>query len=155
MKTCHVLSASLALVFLTTGLLRSDDAQDKAVKKDRKLYEGTWRVVALTTDGKEWAEEDAKKITVINGADGSWTIEMDGKEIAKGTNEIDPTKKPKTIDIKMADGENAGKTALGIYEIGKNTRKVCFGKPDGERPTEFESKSGSGVILASFKREKP
>jgi uncharacterized protein (TIGR03067 family) len=154
MNTYRVLATSFVCLFLATALpCAADDAKDEAVKKDRMLYEGTWRIVSLTVDGKEANETDAQKITVINGADGSWTIEVDGKEIAKGTSEIDPTKKPKTIDIKTTEGNDAGKTSLGIYEISKDTRKVCIAKPDGERPKAFESKSGSGFILATFKRE--
>ena len=153
-----VLLAALALAFAisSAALLRADDeAKEKAIKKDRKLYEGTWRVVSATVDGNELSEEDAKKITVVNTADGGWTILVDGKEISKGTSEIDPSKKPKTIDVKTTEGGGAGQTSLGIYEVEKDTRKVCLAKPDGERPTEFVSKSGSGVILATFKREKP
>jgi uncharacterized protein (TIGR03067 family) len=106
-------------------------------------------------DGNEVPEEDAKKIVVVNKADGSWTIEVDGKDISKGTSTIDPTKKPKTIDIKATEGTSAGKTTLGIYEIDKDSRKVCYGKPDGERPTEFSSKPGSGHTFVTLKREKP
>ena len=153
-----VLLAALALAFAisSAALLRADDeAKEKAIKKDRKLYEGTWRLVSATVDGNELSEEDAKKITVVNTADGGWTILVDGKEISKGTSEIDPSKKPKTIDVKTAEGGGAGQTSLGIYEVEKDTRKVCLAKPDGERPTEFASKSGSGVIFATLKREKP
>jgi uncharacterized protein (TIGR03067 family) len=155
MKSVLLTALALAFAVSSAALLGADDEdKDKAIKKDRKLYEGTWRVVSLTVDGNEFSAEDAKKFTVVNGADGSWTILHDGKELSKGASEIDPTKKPKTIDAKPSDGGDAGKVARGIYEIEKDTRKVCFGKADGERPTEFASKNGTGVILATFKREK-
>jgi len=155
MKSVMLAAIALAFAISSATLIRADDeAKDKAIKKDRKLYEGTWRIVSLTVDGNEVAEDDAKKITVVNAADGGWTILVDGKEIAKGTSEIDPSKKPKTIDLKTTEGNDAGKTSLGIYEIEKDTRKVCIAKPDAERPTKFASKSGSGMILATFKREK-
>lgn len=132
-----------------------DDAKDEAIKKNWKLYDGTWPVVSLNVDGNEVPEEDARKIVVVNKTDGSWSIQVDGKEVAKGSSEIDPTKKPKTIDIKTTEGSSVGKTALGIYEINKDTRKVCYGKPDEARPTEFSSKPGSGHTLVTLKREKP
>jgi uncharacterized protein (TIGR03067 family) len=156
MRTQPVIALALALLATCLGLVRAgDDAQNEAIKKDRKLYEGTWRVVSLEVDGNKTADEDAQKIVVVNKADGSWTIQVDGKEVAKGTSTIDPTKKPKTIDLTTSEGDAAGKTALGIYEIDKDSRKVCIAKPEEERPTEFSSKAGSGHILVTFKREKP
>jgi uncharacterized protein (TIGR03067 family) len=147
---------AVAVVVGVAGLrlLRADDANDEAIKKDRKLYEGTWRVVSLEVDGNKVADEDAKKIVVVNKADGSWSIRVDGKEVAKGTSKLDPTKKPKSIDLTATEGDAAGKTALGIYEIDKDNRKVCIAQPGKDRPTEFSSKAGTGHILATFKREK-
>jgi len=155
MKSILLAALAMGITISSAALIRADDeAKEKAIKKDRKLYEGIWRIVSMTVDGKEVAEDDAKKITVVNAADGGWTILVDGKEVSKGTSEIDPSKKPKTIDVKTTEGGGAGQTSLGIYEVEKDTRKVCLARPDGERPTEFASMSGSGVILAKFKREK-
>jgi uncharacterized protein (TIGR03067 family) len=65
--------------------------------------------------------------------------QLAGARVAKGTSKIDPSKKPKTIDLTAAEGDSAGKTALGIYELEKDSRKVCIAKPGDERPTEFAS----------------
>ena len=132
----------LGLLFAMTGPLTADDAKDEAIKKDRKKYEGTWRVVSLEVDGNKLPEEDAKKFTVVNEADGKWAIEVEGKVIARGTSEIDPTKKPKAVDLTVTEGDNKGQTVLGIYEFEDDTRKVCLGRPGEERPTEFSPKAG-------------
>ena len=80
----------IALLFAATvPLTFAADAKDEAIKKDRKAFEGTWQVVSLEVDGNKTAEEDAKKITVINKADGKWAIEVDGKVMARGTSKID------------------------------------------------------------------
>ncbi|HKB41581.1 MAG TPA: TIGR03067 domain-containing protein, partial [Gemmataceae bacterium] len=114
-----------ALLFTGTGLLTSaDDAKDEAIKKERKQFEGTWQVVSLEIDGNTAAEEDAKKIVVINEPDGKWAIEAEGKVVARGTSTLDPTRKPKTIDLTMTEGDAKGQTALGIYEFGDDSRKV-------------------------------
>ena len=105
--------------------------KDEAIKKDRKYIEGTWRVVALEVNGNKAKEEDARKITVVNGSDGTWSIRVDDKEIDKGTSTIDPTKKPKTIDFTPTRVKSNGKLHLGIYEYGENTRRAvlrCTGK---------------------------
>jgi uncharacterized protein (TIGR03067 family) len=99
-------------------------------------------------------EEDAKKLTVVNGPDGTWSLRSDDKEISKGTSTIDPMKKPKTIDFVATEGEGKGRECKGIYELGEKTRKMCFAPPGKERPTEFSSMPGSEHILVTFEREK-
>jgi uncharacterized protein (TIGR03067 family) len=132
----------------------ADDAKDEAIKKDRKKIEGTWRIVALEINGNKASEEDAKKLTVVNGVDGSWSLNSEGNEVSQGTSTIDPTKKPKTIDLTPTVGDEKGKQFLGIYEVGENTRRLCFAPLGKERPTEFSSTSGSEHILVTFERVK-
>ena len=142
-------------VFLTAVVARAfaDEALDEAIKKDRKLIEGTWRVVALEVDGNKSADEDARKITVVNGSDGTWSLRVEGNEISKGTSTIDPSKKPKTINFTPTAGEGVGQQYPGIYELGEKTRKLCFAPPGKARPTEFSSTTGSEHILVTFERE--
>lgn len=145
--------SSLGLALLAVAALAiGDDAKDEAIKKDRQLIEGTWRVVALEVDGNKASDDDAKKITVINGPDGTWTLLSDGKEVGKGTNSFDPTKKPKTIDFTQTEGEGKGNLYLGIYELGEKTRKLCFAPPGKDRPREFISMPGTDHILVTFER---
>lgn len=136
------------------SLLAADDAKEEAIKKDRVKYFGEWSVVALEVDGNQVKEQDAKKFTVVNGADGTWSIAADGAIMVQGTSEIDPTKQPKTVDLTVTTGESKGETLLGIYEFGDDTRKVCFAQAGKERPAEFSSPAGSGRILALLKRIK-
>jgi uncharacterized protein (TIGR03067 family) len=147
------LTLSIALlVTVAVSLTAAGDTKDEAIKRDRKQYQGTWQVVSLEVDGNQANEEDAKKITVINEADGKWRIEVEGKVIARGTSKIDPTAKPKAVDLTATEGESSGQTAQGIYEFGDDTRKVCLAPADKERPTEFAAPAGSGHILALLKR---
>lgn len=145
----------VVVTLLTTNatMASADDAKDEAIKKDRKRINGTWRVVALEVNGNKSKEEDAKKLTVVNGSDGTWSLRSDDNEINKGTSTIDPTKKLKTIDFTVTEGEGNGNQHLGIYELGEKTRKLCFAPPGKERPSEFSSPSGSGHILVTFERE--
>ena len=143
-----------ALLFVIPSLTAAGDDKDKAIKEDRKEYEGTWQVVSLEVDGNKSAEEDAKKITVINDADGKWAIEVEGKVIARGTSEIDPTKKPRTVDLMVTEGDGKGQTALGIYEFGEDSRKVCLAPAGKARPAKFSSTAANGHVLAVLKRMK-
>ena len=148
--------------FLVVGTLLSaivafataDDAKDEGIKKDRKQIEGTWQVVSLEINGKKFTKEDAKALTVVNGADGTWSLRDKGEERSKGTSTFDPTKKPKTIDFTPTIGDEKGKKCLGIYELGAKTRKLCFAPPGQDRPTEFSSTPGSHHFLVIFERKK-
>ena len=132
----------------------ADDASDEAIKKERKRFEGTWRIVALEVNGNKAEEADARKLSVLNGSDGTWSLRSEGNEISRGTSSIDPTKKPKTIDIIPTKQEDNAERYLGIYEIGETTRKLCFAPAGKERPTEFSSTPDNQHILVSFEREK-
>lgn len=146
-----VVAVTLAAI---TTIAVANDAKEAAVKKDRKQLAGTWRVVDCVIDGSKLPEEDARKLTVVNSADGTWSLRDEDKEISKGTSTLDPTKKPKTIDFTKTEGEGKGDQYLGIYEIGEKTRRLCFVPAEKERPTTFSSTSGSGRFLVIFEREK-
>jgi len=154
MRRHSFLPLGFGLLFTLTAPLTAGEAKDEALKKERQRYAGTWQVVMLEVDGNKAAEEDAKKITVVNEADGKWAIEVEGKVIARGTSEIDPTKKPKTVDLTATEGQDQGKTIRGVYELQDDTRKVCLAQPGQERPTEFSTTTGGGHILAVLKRVK-
>lgn len=142
----------LVVGILLSAVASADDAKDAAITKDRERIQGTWRVTSLTVNGNKAEDEDAKKITVMNGDDGTWSIRSEGEEISKGTSTFDPTKKPKTIDFTPAEGGGKGTEYLGIYELAKNTRKLCFSQPGHERPSDFASAPGSQHILVAFER---
>ena len=145
-----------SLLLAVAMIAAADDAKDKdaAIKKDRKLYEGTWRVVSLEMNGDKSAVEDARKLSVVNGADGSWSVRSEGGEVIRGRNILDPSKKPKAIDLIVIEGDKDAQTVLGIYEITEKTRRLCYVSPGLERPTEFTSTRGSERVLVTFEREK-
>jgi uncharacterized protein (TIGR03067 family) len=67
---------------------------------------------------------------------------------------LDPTKKPKTMDVAFSEGENKGQTVPGIYEIEGESFRVCHARPGDERPGEFSAKAGGGRTLVVYKRER-
>jgi uncharacterized protein (TIGR03067 family) len=152
--TRFVLLFTLVSALVCSAATADDEAAKEAIRKDRKLYEGTWRVTSLVVNGVKAEEADARKITVANNADGTWIIKVDGKQITYGTSTFDPRKKPKHIDFVPSDGDNQGQTHLGIYEIEGDKRKLCFANPGKDRPKEFKSESGDDHILVTFERVK-
>ena len=136
---------------LTAGLLVAADAKDDPAKKDMDTLQGKWQLVSLTRDGKE---VDVSKFAVRVIKDDKYTVQYQPDRKIEGTFKIDPTAKPKTFDLTQPSGDNAGQTSLGIYEIDGDTFKICFALPGKDRPTEFKSAEGSGVVLAVHKKAK-
>ena len=145
--------ALLVVGTIFVAVASADDSKDKAIKKDRKRIDGTWQVTSLEIGGNKSKDEDVKKLTVVNGSDGTWSVRSEGKEISKGTSTFDPTKKPKAIDFTPTEGGGTGEKFLGIYQLRKNTRKLCFAPSGKDRPTKFSSTPDNQHILVTFKRE--
>ncbi|WP_299465360.1 TIGR03067 domain-containing protein [uncultured Gimesia sp.] len=157
MKRSHfglMLVGAFAMLTSMSMIASADDAKEAAIRKDRQRIAGTWRIVALEINGNKSKDEDVRKMTVVNGADGTWSLSSEGNEIVKGTSTIDPTQNPKAIDITPTTGEDEGKSTLGIYELGKKTRKLCFASAGKSRPTEFTSTPENQQILVTFEKEK-
>lgn len=133
----------------------ADETKEEAIKKDRERYAGKWQAVSLEIDGTKHSDADTKSITVINYTDGNWILYIGDEEAGRGSSQIDPTKKPKTIDFVSDAFRDLGMGNLGIYEIDGDTRKVCFGfgQSGRDRPADFSAKKGS--IVAVFKRVGP
>lgn len=152
LSVVSAIAISLLSAFAWTSLAAADDAKDEAIKKDRQRIEGTWRIAGLTINGNPAKAEDMAKLTVINRADGTWTLRSEGEMVTKGTSELDPTKKPKEIDFTATEGGGSGNHYLGIYQLGDSKRKMCFAPPGKPRPTEFKSPPESQIILVEFER---
>src|SRR5690348_11487650 len=75
-------------------LATAGEGKDAAVKKDRKALQGTWKTT----------EENNAKIQSIRFDGDKVVVTFDGDKTATGIATIDPTKKPKTIDIKVTGG---------------------------------------------------
>lgn len=115
-------------------------------------YAGTWRVVSIEANG-ETNSDDSRTILVENRPDGSWALTVDGREIASGTNKLDPLAVPKEIDIEITAGDGSGTILRGIYDIGDDSRRLCFRGGNGWRPREFSATAGSDSVLVVFERQ--
>jgi uncharacterized protein (TIGR03067 family) len=121
-------------------------------EEKKAALDGKWTVESLTRDGK--ADETMKGATREHaGEKYSVTPKSGSNAIAvAGTFTLDEGKK--TIDMKPSSGRYKDKTLLGIYKQDGDTLTIAFAEPGKDRPTAFESKEGTGVVVAVHKKVK-
>ena len=123
------------------------------LEKEVKKFQGTWTIESSVTGGKELPADDLKGFILTFEGD-KHTLKKGDEVVQVGTQKLDPSKSPKTIDVTMTEGPNKGKVMLGIYEIDADTLKVCFDPLGKKRPTEFKSAPGSENFVNIHKRAK-
>ena len=146
------LAVAVALAGVSWTATNADD-EAAAYRKELEKFAGTWQVVAYEKDGVKAPEADLKQMKFIITGD-KYTLERAGKTVEQGWACIDPTRKPKVIDIYPTKPE--GKVEMGIYEWdGDDRLKVCCTDPGTEqtRPRLFSTTKGTGHVLTVCKRE--
>ena len=143
LKLCVVLA--LALSFSLAA--RAADA------KDGDALQGVWLPSTAELAGKMFPDEVRKSIKLVI-KDDKYTTTV-GEAVDQGTVKLNPSAKPKEMDVTGTDGPNKGKTFLAIYELDGDTLRICYDLSGKNYPTEFKTKEGTQLFLVAYKREKP
>jgi uncharacterized protein (TIGR03067 family) len=165
MKTLAVLGLALLLLIGGTGAFayhllttEADARKSKAAaeKTDVEKILGVWTFDSGKADGQEFQGAEGERIknsTYEFTADKLIVKHRDGTREA--AYKLDPSAKPKTLDL-IVNVQGGEETRPGIYKLEGDTLTYCARMRAGadERPTEFESKEGSGIVLMVLKREK-
>jgi len=132
----------------TAGLMQlAADAPDDAAKKDAQKLQGTWKVTGvIAADGKKIPADEIPDVK-LTFEDNKITHSQGGKEGAKFTFKLDPSKKPGTYEL---TGEN-GQVVKGIYLIDGDDLKYAAEGDGKEPPKDFDTK---GIVITILKREK-
>jgi uncharacterized protein (TIGR03067 family) len=151
--TRYVLPALAVVLFLAPS-----PAADKGdAKKDQEALQWAWKIVSSETGGTDRTEEAKDHLLVFKGD--TFALKKGDEVGLKGTFKLDPSKKPRAIDMTITEGGREGekgKVLHGIYELGKGTLKWCTSEPGGtDRPKEFSTKEGVNHMLVTLKKEKP
>ena len=143
---------SIATSF-AVALLIGANALAADAPKNEKGPQGTWSLSAGEADGKALTKKQLKDGKLeIEGDD--YTVTLADQETLKGTQKLDPTKEPKTIEITDTSGPNKGKTCLGIYELEGDKFRVVFAAAGKPRPTKFATVADSGQWMHVWKSAK-
>jgi uncharacterized protein (TIGR03067 family) len=125
------------------------EAKDDA-KKDQEKLQGDWTFVSGERDGQPFPEELAQSLKRTMTKD-KFTIRNGEEVVSQGTFKLDPSQKPKTIELKV---EGSDQPVHGIYELDGDMFKICYAAPGEERPKKFSTQAGSGHTLGVWKRAK-
>jgi uncharacterized protein (TIGR03067 family) len=142
---------------LVAGLLLAAEGKKGDAKKDQEALQGTWRPVSTEQGGQDQTDQ-AKEYALVFDKD-TFTVKRGDEVVIKGTFTVDPSKKPRAIDMKITEAkrdEDNGKDMHGIYELDKDSLRWCTSGPGVEgRPKEFATKEGTRDLLVTLKKDKP
>jgi uncharacterized protein (TIGR03067 family) len=129
-------------VALLPLLLIAAAPDEAAVKKELKKLQGTWVATqTATTLEKGKRVKFTQNFRLVIRDEDRFTLsqkfsdEKEYKELVNGTLIIDPSKKPREMDMTYTDVNMA---SLCIYEFDGTTLKLLGGKPGGARPKAFD-----------------
>jgi uncharacterized protein (TIGR03067 family) len=137
----------LAVLFVASA---AHALQDGTAERDQKALQGTWNVTGLEVQGKQVPKAPTKltfKGDVMTGLGPPMTLRLD------------PSKKPKHMDLTFESPKKEKKTFPAIYSVEGDTLRIAFPvvqagkKVELTRPESFETKD-SLIALITAKREK-
>src|SRR5438445_5764517 len=113
---------AILIALFAGACIAAEQPSDEAVKKELKTFEGKWEALsAQNFDGTTPTDVELQLMTLdVDGAE--FTMKT-GSLTVKGTIKVDPSKKPKAIDIYF--GNAAEPNIKGIYEVKDGVRKSC------------------------------
>jgi len=144
LSTHHALAQKQSGSAQEAGSAPAGGEQPKT-KSDLEKLQGTWLPVSGERAGQDATEEFKKEINKFL-ISGDRIGAKSGDRISGGKFKLDPTKKPKQIDIVIRN-----KTMQGIYSLEGDILKLCGSEVGDERPTEFKTQEGTKVFVMVFK----
>src|SRR5712692_8409755 len=142
--------SSLLIIF--SFWIAVDSPKNDEANMEQEKMQGTWAAVSYVENGQEVEPKKAWIRWVFKGDKVTFPYAVDEASVS-GTFKLDPSKKPKAIDMTFspAPGEKKDRTMQGIYEMEGDTLKICCGPHGVKRATEFKSKAGTKHIMVVFK----
>jgi uncharacterized protein (TIGR03067 family) len=138
------LLASAAVLVMVPGAIRSDEAADKKVQD---ALQGTWKIVSISTGGKE----SELNLVLVVKTDG-----MTLKQPAQDQKEqfrfvLDTSVTPSAIDIYKSDnGKRAEKVFEGVFSVDGDDFRICFAPQPGppwNRPAALQPAGGEALVV--------
>lgn len=132
----------LWLVF--TGKGREDIAPAAVRATDREHLQGGWEVVEAEMGGRQVPPQGLRMVF----AGDECTLSLGGAPALPATYHLDPSRTPKWIDFRKADGT----VTLGIYRLEGDKLTLCSNEGGGDRPTAFATDPADGFMRLVLRR---
>jgi uncharacterized protein (TIGR03067 family) len=100
--TRYVLPALAVVLFLSL----SPAADKDDAKRDQEALQGAWKIVSSENGGKDRTEEAKDHLIVFEGD--NFALKKGDEVGLKGTFKLDPSKKPRAIDMTITEGGQEG-----------------------------------------------
>jgi uncharacterized protein (TIGR03067 family) len=148
----HILALALALgalLLLLFALPLAGDEPAKDKDPDQAAMQGKWKLKWLETDGtkRDPTDEEKGKELVVTGNQMAFGETKFSFTVTSKTD-------PKLFDVTLkADDKEL--LFEGIYKLEKDELTLCVFLDEGcekRRPTKFETKQGSMIVLVAFGR---
>jgi len=124
------------------------------IRKDKAALQGTWKVTASEQDGEKVPADDLKDLFLIFKGD-AILIKEGGKAEERFSYLLDPSKKPKEIDLIVKVGQNKGRIDRAIYQVDGDVLRICIqSTKDAPRARDFSTRAGSKLWLVVLQRTK-
>ena len=119
-------------------------------KGDGERLQGTWVGVTGERDAKQLPAKEIEDLAFVIRGD---RINVLGKTL---TFRLDPSRSPKGMYLTPRDGPKQGETAPAIYRLEGDRLTICLDDAGGKnRPAEFATRPGSGLLLFVLRRATP
>jgi len=139
---------------LVAGMAVGDGPGNAPMQKDCDPdLEGTWESVSIVFNGMESPATPGAFLLTVKGNVFTLTVKTTGQVLQKLAVKTDPSKTPKSIDMK--DQERKNVESLGVYEIKDDRLRLCSPMSGKVRPTEITAPAGSNRAVMTYQRIKP
>ena len=127
-----------------SGTPPATTAADAVTPKTLTALQGTW--VLTWADGEDLTGGPEVALTIT---DDKYVQTLNGDVVERGQLKIDDAKKPVYITLFILEGNDAGKSQMGVIELtGARLRGKLNSPGDNVRPTDFEPADGFFTFAA-------
>ena len=147
--TKRLLTLALAVMATTAVFAQSQMARTEAPKsKVLTALQGTW--IFTSQNGQDMSGGPEVSVTIT---DNKYAQTIAGEVAERGTFKLDESKKPMTMDLTILEGQSAGKSQVGIFELTETKMTVKLADAgETTRPTNFNQEDGFFLITMAKKK---
>lgn len=122
------------------------------ISADGDGLEGTWSFVSAEAQGKKFSMKELADDRIVF-TDKTMAAVTGGKVVNFFNYKVDAQTDPQSIDFDGIEGQDKGKTQLGIFEVNAQEMKLCVSVGGKDRPAAFRTEEGKDWTLLVLKRE--